>query len=62
MYGGNPRDDQTKNYLEADQDYIISIDKDTDNKMRLFSVTVKLQYIDKYSVVITFSSSKEADE
>jgi len=62
MYGGNPRDNQTKNYLEADQDYIISIDKDTDNKMRLFSATVKLQDIDKDSVVITFSSSKEADE
>ncbi len=62
MYGGNPRDDQTKNYLDADQDYIISIDKDTDNKMRLFSATVKLQDIDKDSVVITFSSSKEADE
>lgn len=62
MYGGNPRDNLTKNYLEADQDYIISIDKDTDNKMRLFSATVKLQDIDKDSVVITFSSSKEADE
>ena len=62
MYGGNPRDNQTKNSMDTDPDYIISIDKDTDNKMRLFTATVKFQDIDKDSVVITFSSSKEADE